>query len=308
MGDAWVRGCSRVIDSSPRIRTSPCPVVSSLRKHHDSARTRAPLEAEHAREDPRSRRQAAPGGEVVGERPARPGHHIETALARIEDTQAFRGLPLEERTNLLLRIPITEDVAVRLQAYAEERDTQLFREATELHRVQRELRAAFLAERQAYLEPIERLVERTDAGASEYASIGIRFCYILNAGGLIAVPAIMEILPDAAIAASKMLVPAFTFVGGVFLAAATNYLAYHSMIKASEGHSYQGDAVGKEVLGMYFPPEDQAARDAEIAQDRFDRERNREKAAFWANTAKATFCLSISAFIVGVLSAIHGLS
>ena len=205
-------------------------------------------------------------------------------------------------------IPITEDVAVRLQAYAEERDTHLFREAAELHRVQRELRAAFLAERRAYLEPIERSVERTDAGATEYASIGIRFCYILNPGGLIAVPAIMEILPDAAIAASKMLVPPFTFVGGVFLAAATNYLAYHSMIKASESHSDQADATGKEVLGMYFPPEDQAAHDAEIAQDRFDCERNREKAAFWANTAKVTFCLSIGAFIVGVLSAIHGLS
>ena len=27
MGDAWVRGGSRVIDSSPRIRPSPCPVV-----------------------------------------------------------------------------------------------------------------------------------------------------------------------------------------------------------------------------------------------------------------------------------------
>ena len=50
------------------------------------------------------------------------------------------------------------------------------------------------------------------------------------------------------------------------------------------------------------------AKDAEIAQDQFDRERNREKAAFWANTAKVTFCLSIGAFIVGVLSAIHGLS
>ena len=205
-------------------------------------------------------------------------------------------------------IPITEDLAVRLQAYAEERDTQLFRETAEVHRVQRDLRAAFLAERQAYVEPIERLIERTDAGASEYASIGIRFCYILNAGGLIAVPAIMEILPDTAIGASKMLVPAFTFVGGVFLAATTNYLAYHSMIKASESHSYQASATGKEVFGMYFPPEDQTDHDAEIAQDRFDREDNREKAAFWANKAKVTFCLSIGGFFAGVLFAIHGLS
>lgn len=151
-------------------------------------------------------------------------------------------------------VPIAEEVAVSLEAYAEERDDRLFRDVTELQRVERDRRAAFWAERQAYLDLPLRFGERADAGAREFASIGIRFCYLLNAGGLIAVPAIMEILPQANLAPTTLLVPTITFVVGVLLAAATNFLAYHSMVMDTQSHAHHANAAGMEVLGMHFPP------------------------------------------------------
>ena len=142
----------------------------------------------------------------------------------------------------------------------------------------------------------------------EYASIGIRFCYILNAGGLIAVPAIMEILPDAAVAASKLLVPTITFVAGVLLAAATNFLAYYSMVKGTESLLHHAVADSKDLYGMYFPLEDQAAHGAEIAQERIDHERKLGTAGRLALWSRVAFCLAIGAFLFGVLAAISGLS
>ena len=205
-------------------------------------------------------------------------------------------------------VPVAEEVALSLEAHAEERDEQLFRDVAELQRVERDRRAAFWAERQAYLDLPLRFGERADAGAREFASIGIRFCYLLNAGGLIAVPAIMEIVPDAALAATTLLVPTITFVAGVLLAAVTNYLAYHSMVMDGQGHAHHANAAGMEVLGMHFPPEDHSEHDAAVAQARLEHERSGKKAVFWANLASGTFCVSIGAFIVGVLSAIWGLS
>ena len=205
-------------------------------------------------------------------------------------------------------VPISEEVALSLEAYAEQRDDQLFRNVAELQGVERDRRAAFWAERQAYLDLPLRFAERADAGAREFASIGIRFCYLLNAGGLIAVPAIMELLPEADHAATTLLVPTITFVAGVLLAAATNFLAYHSMVADGQSHAHHAHAAGMEVLGMHFPPEDQSAHDAAVAQARLEHERGAKKAVFWANLARGTFCISVGAFIVGVLSAIRSLS
>ena len=91
-------------------------------------------------------------------------------------------------------IPINAEAAARLDAYLEERQARMFREANEMQQVYDNRRMAYLTDFRASNEPVARMIEYCNDAATEFAAIGIRFCYILNAGGLIAVPAIMEIL------------------------------------------------------------------------------------------------------------------
>ena len=121
-------------------------------------------------------------------------------------------------------IVVDDDTAAQLNGYLDERQLRLFRENNELQQAYHNRRAAFLTEFRASIDPIERVIERVDASAKEFAAVGVRFCYILNAGGLVAIPAIMEILPAVNVDRSTLLLAAGLFVLGVILAALTNYL------------------------------------------------------------------------------------
>ena len=204
-------------------------------------------------------------------------------------------------------IAIDAETSAQLDGYLEERQVQLFRETKEWQQAFHNRRAAFLTEFRASIDPIERIIERVDAGATEFAAMGVRFCYILNAGGLVAVPAIMEIMPDAPVDRTALLWPTGAFVVGVLLAAVTNYFAYRSMFMAGEGWSHERNARAKETSGIYYPPENQATHEGEIAEDRGNLERKLKSATDWANIAIGTFSCAILVFLFGVGSAIHGL-
>ena len=204
-------------------------------------------------------------------------------------------------------IAIDAETAAHLDSYLEERQIRIFRQNNEVLEFYRNRRAAFLAEHRASIDPIERLIERMDAAARDFASIGIRFCYILNAGGLVVIPAIMEILPDAKIEGSLLLWPAGSFGLGVLLAAVTNYLAYISTTKASEAWSYESNARAKECSAAYYPPENQATHQGEIEAERASFKIKLGRAQFYANIGICTFVGTIFAFLAGVGLAICGL-
>lgn len=206
-------------------------------------------------------------------------------------------------------IPINAEAAARLDAYLEERQARMFREANEMQQVYDNRRMAYLTDFRASNEPVARMIEYCNDAATEFAAIGIRFCYILNAGGLIAVPAIMEILaPEKGVGSgvrgSMLLWPAVLFASGVLLGAATNYCAYRSMLVAAEAWTHESGARVKETSRAYYPPENPTTHEGEIAKERASYENKMTSAKNWANTGIGTFVIAILAFLTGVGSAI----
>ena len=232
------------------------------------------------------------------------------ALSEAVATRIHAGATIPEPSDLGPRqipIAINVETAAYLDSYLEERKIRNFRQRNEVLEFYRNRRTAFLAEYRASIDPVERMIERMDAAARDFASIGIRFCYILNAGGLVVIPAIMEILPDAKIEGSLLLWPAGSFGLGVLLAAVTNYLAYISTTKASEAWSYESNARAKECSASYYPPENQATHQGEIEAERASSKIKLGRAQFYANIGICTFVGTIFAFLAGVGLAICGL-
>ena len=93
-------------------------------------------------------------------------------------------------------IEIDAATSARLNSYLKEQKWEHIRETNDLWESFQLRHAAYLTDYRASIEPIERICENADRGANEFASIGVRFCYILNAGGLVVIPAIMELLPE----------------------------------------------------------------------------------------------------------------
>lgn len=206
-----------------------------------------------------------------------------------------------------IRIAINAETAAQLDIYLERRQIRIFRQNNELLEFYRHRRTAFLADFRASIDPIERMIERLDAAARDFASIGTRFCYILNAGGLVVIPAIMEFLPAADIERSLLLWPAGSFGFGILLAATTNYFAYISTFKASEAWSHESNARAKECSANYYPPENREIHQSEIEVERGSFKTKLGRAQCYANTGISTFVGSIVAFLLGVGSAIYGL-
>ena len=167
-----------------------------------------------------------------------------------------------------LPIEVDSAIAVRLDSYMKQQDLASVRENNELFQSYQLRLAAYLSDYRTRKEPIERVQENANSAAVEFASIGIRFCYVLNAGGLVVIPAIMELLPDPSDERLSMVIPAVLFAIGILLAAATNYLVYHLSIKAIESCNYELEATTKETLGFHYPPDDQAAHQIAIEKDR----------------------------------------
>ena len=204
-------------------------------------------------------------------------------------------------------IVIADEVAAQLEGYLEERQARMFREAKEIQQANDNRRMAYLTDYRAAIEPTERTIADHSKSATDFAAIAIRFCYILNAGGLVAIPAIVEILRQGGIAGSPLIWPASAFVAGVLLGAVTNYCAYRAMTAASDAWYHESNARGKEISGAYYPPENLTTHQAEIAEEHVTYERKLASATCWGNSGVLTFCASIFAFLFGVCSAIYGL-
>ena len=236
--------------------------------------------------------------------------HATDALSAAVSTRIETRAPIpipSDRGPRQIPILIDAETAANLDSYLEEREIRSVRQANELQQAYNNRRTAFLTEFRANVEPIERIIERADGGAKEYASIGIRFCYILNAGGLVVIPAILEILGGSESEKYELIYPACAFVAGVILAALTNYLAYLSTIKAGEAWSHESNARAKECSGIYYPPDDQTIHEGEIAQERINHELKLNFAQILANLGIGAFTGSILAFLAGVGSAILGI-
>ena len=165
-------------------------------------------------------------------------------------------------------------------------------------------RAAYLADLQAATDPVERLREAADNNAAEFASIGVRYSYILNAGGLVAVPAIMELLPTTAIDKSLLILPAFLFAIGILSAAATNLLAYCSSLKAARTWAHERNARIHDTSVQYHPPPDRGKINETISKERSSFRHNIELAQHQSNRGLTAFIISVILFMAGVFSAI----
>ena len=161
---------------------------------------------------------------------------------------------------------------------------------------------------QAAKGPIERLQDYSDRTASEFAAIGVRFCFVLNAGGLIAVPAIMELIPSIAVDRKIMIWSAVLFVLGVLFAALANYLAYRSASKASEAWCNEVSARTLETYANYYQPQDEANSQMQIQQHRSKHKRFLKSAKCTINFGVWIYGFSIISFLLGVGNAILGMA
>ncbi len=207
------------------------------------------------------------------------------------------------------QVPIAIDgnATARLEQWLKDRDAERFRQQSELEQIRRDQRAAFLTEFRANLEPVERQGDRADTGAREFALVGVRSCYFLNAGGLIAMPAILKLIPgDPMIDLS--LTPTIVFTVGITTAAITNYLAYRSLFLAGQAHVHETNARAKEVADLYYPPKDKEARTKEITQERVDHTNKIRSASKLTDWGVAFFAASMICFLAGVCITTYRLS
>ena len=166
-------------------------------------------------------------------------------------------------------------------------------------------RRAYLTDFRMYNESAARMFESCYEAETEFAKIAIRFCYILNAGGLIAVPAIVEILSPEKV--SVLLWPAVLFAVGVLLSTTTNYCAYRSTNLAVEAWTHESTARAKETFQAYYPRE-KATQGNEIENERGSYKRKLSSSRSWVTIAVVAFVLAIMAFLSGVGVAILRIS
>ena len=245
------------------------------------------------------------------------GTNIHEAMLRATDalsmavlTRIGAGAVVPQQSDLgprQIQVAISADAAARLDGYLEDRQLRGYQHANEMLQAYYQRRAAFLTEYHASIDPVERVIERLDSSAREFATVGIRFSYILNAGGLVVIPAIMELLPTTEVDREELLWPAGSFAIGVILAALTNYSAYLSVTKASEAWSHESNAREKVCSGSYYTPDDQATHQSDIVVEREDHDRKLWWARCYANIGIGTFGGAILAFFAGVGLAIFGL-
>lgn len=240
-----------------------------------------------------------PSGETVQEAMLAASRQLSAAVEkRIEDNSDIPApSDLGPRQ---VPIAIYGDTCAKVDAYIAKRQQERLRQQTELEQQRRDRRSAFLAEFRANLEPVERDQDRCNAGAVELALAGIRASYFLNAGGLVAIPAIMKIFPVEALPTSAFLWPAGVFAFGVLLTAACNFSAYFSLLRAGEGWSWEASARANEVIGNYYPPEESADWDAETAQRRVNKDQKLAKANNLAIVGQVSFVGAIASFLAGV--------
>jgi len=199
-----------------------------------------------------------------------------------------------------LPIPINDAATAQLNRAIKDQQLKEFREQSELEQLQRERRSAFLTEFRANLEPVERSIERADAGAQEFAVVAVKTCYLLNAGGLVAMPAILQALSVKDPSEISLFWPSVIFAFGILVAAITNFLAYRSLFEAAGAWGSESSARAQEVSGSYYPPNETEKHAEAVAQHRVDFEIKIKSANRLANAGLAFFAISMASFLIGL--------
>ena len=168
-------------------------------------------------------------------------------------------------------------------------------------------RADFLVEYRAATEPLERYFDYTDRAATEFVSIAIRYCYLLNAGGLVAIPAIIELLPGTEYDRSIMIWPAGLFTVGILLAAVTNYLAYFVTIQSGEGLTNEHQVRSWTIHETFYRPHDETIIRKKIEEHSTIRDKSYKKVSRYTYLGIIIFTITIACFLAGVFSAICGM-
>ena len=244
-----------------------------------------------------------PGIMVVG---ADPQTSILSAAAALSNAvrerirnRASIPLPSELKPDQL-QIPIDGDATALLENYLEETHEKRLRRLSEIEQANREKRASFLSEWRVNMDTVERLRDRADQSASEFALAAVKTSYLLNGGALVAIPAILQIGHAGTISKPSLMAATISFVVGIIFSVVTNFLAYRSLFKAGEAHGYELNARATEVKLAYYPPENPSKDQAEIKDLRGKHETVLAQGRRLAEVGVGGFGLSVLAFLVGV--------
>lgn len=145
-------------------------------------------------------------------------------------------------------------------------------------------------------------LDQTIGTAREFSSIGIRFGYILNGGGLVAIPAIIEFLPSGDFDRTFMVWTVVFFTLGILSAAGTTLVAFFAAKKMA----------GAMILILrYLSLFDSQEEPNTKKQKSKALDKNGKVSAYKANSyfwiATVLHVLTIVFFILGVFNAVIGM-
>ena len=133
------------------------------------------------------------------------------------------------------------------------------------------------------------------------------YCYLLNAGGLVAIPAIIELLPVRDLDQSTMILPACLFALGILLAAVINYLTYFVTNKSREGLINEHQVRSWTIHESFYHPKDETIIRKKIEEHSLIRDRAYKMISCYTNLGIIVFAITIACFLAGVFNAIYGM-
>lgn len=199
-----------------------------------------------------------------------------------------------------IQVPLDDDANARLEAYLDEIKDKSLKKSLEIDQANRDKRAAYLTEHRINLEPVERQAQQADHGSIEFASIALKAGYVLNGGGLVAIPAILKLAEGQTALDTLLLSSVVLFVIGIVLTCAANYFAYRSMFVAAEGHVKEIEARVIIVADIYYPPKDPSSRQQSVLESRAGSQSKLNSARISADIGLRCWAASVFLFIAGV--------
>lgn len=168
-------------------------------------------------------------------------------------------------------------------------------------------RTAYLQEWQSNTKIATEQAHLSGKLAGAFAQIGIRSAYILNGGGLVALPPLMAYFsPDQTPRGAA--VCALIFIIGLMLAAVSNYSAYASLKYAEESYWKQFEVVSTKVNLAYWPDEQVDAKRKASDESEGERKRLYGVALEWRDRGERSFFISLGAFAAGALGGLIALA
>ncbi|HEY8593989.1 MAG TPA: hypothetical protein VIL84_01995 [Devosiaceae bacterium] len=235
---------------------------------------------------------------------------VETLSLQISDRirdDATIPIPSELKPGQI-QIPADALTSAKLDAYVKKQNEKHLRNAFQIEQANRERRSIYLSEFRINLEPVERLRGQADDAAVKFASIALNSSYILNGGALVALPAILQFTENGTIDPGRIATSVWFFVAGIAFAAITNFLAFHSVMQAGEGHNYEIAARAIDVRIAHYPPDDIQIHQADSALSRDSSKKKLGSATTISRFGVTSYILSILSFLFGVCIIVRSLS